>query len=78
MCGYGDSVAVNIMIVYPERHPSNDGSTKVFHRSSISGLKSVPVDVLLFMPNCTEKQREIAMCRIRATLGKAFDLVPIS
>jgi hypothetical protein len=74
----------NIVIVSPERATpvSFDGScldlgraeARVWLRSALSGLKSLQMHLVVFLPGCTDEQKRLATERTRVVDGKIIDL----
>ncbi len=69
---------MNVMIVTPKPIQGTRrfeiGEHDVWFRSALSGLVSLPVDILILAPGCTEEQRRLAMEKIRPTGGRCYEL----
>lgn len=50
----------------------------VWLRSASCGLVSLPVDILILAPGVTQEQRDLAMQKIQATNGVAYELRQIA
>jgi len=75
---------MNIVIVAPEQ-PSPVSFTgthlslgrancDVWLRSALSGLKSLPMDLVIFLPGCTEEQKLWATEKTKPVNGRTIDL----
>lgn len=68
---------MNVMIVTPQPLRVNHVRVRehdVFFRSHPSGLKSLPVDLLILAPGVSEEQRRLAVEKTKATRGKIYEL----
>ena len=74
---------MNIVLVTPHRVPGPKqiplAQGNFWIRSALSELRSLSIDILIFMPGCSEEQRAVAIDKTRAVLNpEIFDLVPVT
>jgi len=73
---------MNIMLVTPKQLPAplhtKIGNHDLWLRSGLSGLRALPVDILVLMPGLSQEQKLTAAERTRATLGKIYQLEEIA
>jgi hypothetical protein len=73
---------MNIMLVTPKQLPGPShvqiGPHDLWLRSALSGLISLPVDILVHAPGISREQALLSAEKTRPTLGKIYKLVEVS